>query len=132
VTMSAAETVTANFAASTHPAFFSGEQSLGSGVYHLQFPDGNPFGYCNYPSRSILSHYDMGFEALVPSTGGEMYFYDFASGDWWYTSSALFPNLYDFTLGNWLYYLPANNDPGHYSMNPRYFSDLTTGKIIQR
>jgi hypothetical protein len=47
-----------------------------------------------------------------------------------YTSSTLFPYLYDFTLNNWLYYFPNTTNPGHYTTNPRYFSDLTTGKII--
>ena len=32
------------------PAFFTGEVSLGSGVYYLQFPNGTVFGYYNFPS----------------------------------------------------------------------------------
>ena len=111
-------------------AFFNGEVSLGSGVYYLQFPDGNAFGYYNFPSFPILFHYDLGFEAFVDGGNGAAYLYDFASGHWWFTSPSLFPNLYDFTLNNWLYYLPATNNPGHYTSNPRYFSDLTTGTIL--
>jgi hypothetical protein len=102
---------------------------LDSGVYDLQFPDGTPFGYFNFPASSILYHYDMGFEAFVASTGDQIYFYDFTRGHWWYTSSTLFPYLYDFSLANWLYYIPSSN-PGHYTTHPRYFSDLTTGTII--
>ena len=58
------------------------------------------------------------------------YLYDFASEHWLYTSPSLFPYLYDFTLNAWLYYFPNAKDPGHYTTNPRYFSNLTTGKII--
>jgi hypothetical protein len=111
-------------------AFFNGEVSLGSGVYYLQFSNGNLFGYYNLANFPIFYHYDMGFEAFIDGGSGAAYMYDFTSGHWWYTSSALFPYLYDFTLNNWLYYFPATNNPGHYSSNPRSFSDLTTGKII--
>jgi hypothetical protein len=114
------------------PEFFTGEVLLGSGVYYLQFPHGNVFGYYNFPSFPILYHYDLGFESFVDALDGNAgaYLYDFASGHWWYTNSTLFPYLYDFTLNNWLYYLPATNNPGHYTTNPRSFADLTTGKII--
>ncbi len=111
-------------------AFFNGEASLGSNVYYLQFPDGNLFGYYNLTNFPILYHYDMGFEAFVDGGNGGAYLYDFTSGHWFYTSSSLFPYLYDFTLNSWLYYFPATNNPGHYSSNPRYFSNLGTGKII--
>ena len=112
-------------------SFFSGEVSLGSGVYYLQFPDGNVFGYYNLANFPVFYHYDMGVEAFVAGGNGAAYLYDFTSGHWWYTSSSIFPSLYDFTLSNWLYYLPASNNPGHYTTNPRYFSDLTTGMIFK-
>ena len=99
-------------------------------MYYLQFPDGNLFGYYNLASFPIFYHYDMGFEGFVDGGNGAAFLYDFTSGHWWYTNSSLFPYLYDFTLNNWLYYFPATNNPGHYTSNPRYFSDLTTGKII--
>jgi hypothetical protein len=123
--------VTAYFVgnAATTP-FFSGQVSLGSGVEYLQFSNGNLFGYYNLTNFPIFYHYDMGFEGFVDGGNGAAYMYDFASGHWWYTSSSLFPYLYDFTLSNWLYYFPATNNPGHYTTNPRYFSNLTTGKIL--
>jgi hypothetical protein len=132
VTMNAAETVTANFAANNagHPTFFSGEISLGNGVYYLNFPDNDLFGYYNYPSGTILFHYDMGFEGFVAGSASDIYFYDFASSRWWYTSSTLFPYLYDFTLNTWIYYFEDPKNPGHYTANPRYFSNLTTGQIF--
>jgi uncharacterized repeat protein (TIGR01451 family) len=111
-------------------AFFNGAVSLGGGVYYLQFSDGNLFGYVNATSFPIIYHYDMGFEAFVDGGNGAAYFYDFTSAHWFYTSSSLFPYLYDFTLNNWLYYLTDPANKGHYTTNPRYFSNLGTGKIF--
>lgn len=132
VTMSAPETVVANFSAivSGHPAFFSGEDFLGSNIYYLQFTDGNLFGYYGYLSSSILYHLDMGYEAFIASTGSSIYFYDFASGHWWYSSASLFPYIYDFTLNTFIYYIPDTKSPGHYTTNPRYFSNLATQQIF--
>jgi hypothetical protein len=103
----------------TAATFFSGEVSLNSGVFYLQFPDGNRFSYYNFASNSIIYHYDLGFEAFILGSASDIYLYDFTSSHWWYTSTALFPYLYDFTLNSWLYYFP-----------PRSFSDLTTGKTF--
>ena len=124
--------VSANFTASStgHPAFFNGEDFLSGIVYYLQFPDGNLFGYYEYLSSSILYHFDMGYEAFIPSSGGQIYFYDFASGHWWYSSPTVFPYLYDFTLNTFIYYFPDTKNAGHYTTNPRYFSNLTTGQIF--
>jgi hypothetical protein len=112
------------------PTFFAGEAPLGSGVYYLQFPDGNLFGYYTFVTSSIFYHYDMGYEAFIPGSASDTYLYDFTSGHWWYTSSSLFPYLYDFTLKTFIYYFPNTTNPGHYTANPRYFSNLTTGKIF--
>jgi YD repeat-containing protein len=114
----------------SYPAFFNGQDPLGSGVYYLQFPNGNLFGYYNLTNFPIFYHYDMGFEAFIDGGNGQAYLFDFASGHWWYTSASLFPYLYDFTLNTFIYYFPDPMNAGHYSTNPRYFSNLTTGKII--
>jgi hypothetical protein len=113
-----------------HPAFFTGEVSLGSGVYYLQFQNGNLFGYYNYQAFPWLFHYDLGFEYFIDGGNGSAYMYDFASGHWWFTSPTLFPYLYDFTLKTFIYYFPNTNSPGHYTSTPRYFSNLTTSKIF--
>jgi YD repeat-containing protein len=113
-----------------HPSFFNGEVSISGGVYYLQFPDGNLFGYYNYPSSSVIYHYDMGFEGFVAGSPGEIYLYDFTSSHWFYTSNTLFPYLYDFTLETWIYYFPDTKSAGHYTTNPRFFSNLSTGKIF--
>jgi uncharacterized protein (TIGR03437 family) len=110
--------------------FFQYEVSLGSGVYYQQFPDNNLFGYFNYVSNTIFYHYDMGYEAFIPGSAADIYLYDFTSGHWLYTSTALFPYLYDFTLNSWLYYFPDPKNAGHYSTNPRYFSNLTLNQIF--
>jgi hypothetical protein len=79
----------------------TGEVSLGSGVYYLQFPNGNLFGYWNIPlldeQSFILYHYDLGFESFVDAGSGAAYLFDFSSGHSWYTSLSLFPYIYDFT-----------------------------------
>jgi hypothetical protein len=71
----------------------------------------------------IFYHYDMGFEAFIDGGNGAAYIYDFTSGHWWYTSAGLFPYLYDFTLSTFIYYFPDTKNPGHYTMNPCYFSN---------
>ncbi len=112
------------------PAFFAGQVSLGSGVEYLQFPNSTVFGYYTFVAATILYHYDMGYEAFVPGSASDLYLYDFTSGHWWYTSNTLFPYLYDFTLKTWIYYFPNTQSAGHYTANPRYFSNLTTGQIF--
>jgi hypothetical protein len=109
------------------PAFFAGEVNLGSGVEYLQFPNNTVFGYYTFLASTIFYHYDMGFEAFVPGSADDVYLYDFTSNHWWYTSTTLFPYLYDFNLNAWIYYFPNTQSPGHYTTNPRYFSNLTTG-----
>jgi len=118
----------------THPAFFSGEVSLGNGVYYLQFPNGTPFGYYTYLSDPRwIYHFDMGYEYWFDANDGHsgIFFYDFASNHFFYTSPSFpFPYLYDFSLNTVLYYFPDPNRPGHYTTNPRYFYDFATGQII--
>jgi hypothetical protein len=112
------------------PAFFTGEDYLGAGVYYLQFPDTTLFGAYTFATDESLYHYDMGPEAFIPSTNGAIFFFDFTSGHWWYTSPSAFPFLYDFTLSTWIYYFPDTNRPEHYTTNPRYFGNLTTQKVF--
>jgi hypothetical protein len=123
----------------TPDAFFTSEQPSSVAAWDfLQFPGGStPFGYYTFLQGSAstasawLFHADLGYESVIPgATPGSAYFYDLASGHWWYTSSTLFPYLYDFTLNSWIYYFPNTNSPGHYLTNPRYFSNLTTQKFF--
>jgi hypothetical protein len=72
----------------------------------------------------------LGYEYAVAGAANEVVFYDLASGHWLYTDPANFPYFYDFTLGTWLYYFPNTSRPGHYTTNPRYFANLSTGAIF--
>ncbi len=94
------------------PAFFNTQVPLSNGVFYMGLSDGMLFGYYAYESNTILYHFDMGYEYVSPSSGTSLYFYDFVSGHWWYTSAALFPNLYDFSIGSWIYYFPDTKNPG--------------------
>jgi len=117
----------------THPAFFNGETALGGGFYYLQFANGTPFGYYSYlPDQNFIYHIDLGFEYLFDANNANhgIYFYDFASNSFFYTSPSTFPYLYDFSLNAWLYCLPDANNPGRYSHNPRWFYNFATGQWI--
>jgi hypothetical protein len=116
-----------------HPAFFNGEIALGGGWFYLQFANGAPFGYYSYLSdQNFIYHIDLGFEYLIDANDANhgIYFYDFASSSFFYTSPTLFPDLYDFSLNAWLYYLPDANNPGRYTHNPRWFYNFATGQWI--
>jgi hypothetical protein len=115
------------------PSFFTGETALGGGWFYLQFPNGTPFGYYSYLSdQNFIYHLDLGFEYLFDANDANhgIYFYDFASSSFFYTSPTLFPDLYDFSLNAWLYYLPDVNNPGRYTHNPRWFYNFATGQWI--
>ena len=117
-------------------AFFDGEVPLGDGVYYLAFPNGNVFGYYEFLSEpNYIYHFDLGFEYVFDAKDGEagVYFYDFASSDYFYTSPVFpFPYLYDFGLNAFLYYYPDTTNPGHYTSNPRYFYNFNTAQIITK
>ena len=117
----------------SHPAFFTGETALGGGFYYLQFANGTPFGYYSYLSnQNFIYHIDLGFEYLFDANdvNHAIYFYDFASSSFFYTSPTLFPDFYDFSLNAWLYYLPDANNPARYTHNPRWFFNFATGQWI--
>ena len=118
-------------------AFFTGQVGLGNGVDYLQFLSGTPFGYYSYLSDpNYIYHFDLGYEYVFDANDGKkgVYFYDFASSDFFYTSPTFpFPYLYDFSLNTVLYYYPDPNNAGHYNTNGvRYFYDFATGKIISK
>ena len=116
------------------PALFSGEVSLGNGIYYLQFPNRTPFDYYAYlPNQGFIYHVDMGYEYWFVANDGQggIFFYDFASGHFFYTSPTFgFPYLYDFSLNTVLYYYPDAQRPGHYTTNPRYFYNFANHQII--
>jgi hypothetical protein len=116
-----------------HPAFFNGETTLGGGWFYLQFPNGTPFGYYLYfTDPHWIYHLDMGYEYWFDANNSDhgIFFYDFASNHFFYTSPSTFPYLYDFTLNAWLYYLPDAGNPGRYTHDPRWFFNFATGHWI--
>ena len=120
-----------------HPAFFTGETALSNGVYYLQFPTGNPFGYYSYlADPHFIYHFDMGYEYCFDAADGRkgIYLYDFKSSTFFYTSPTFpFPYLYDFTLNTVLYYYPDPNNAGHYNTDGyRFFYRFDTGQIITK
>ena len=85
-------------------------------------------------SFPVFYHDDLGYEYFFDAHDGhgDAYFYDFFSGDFFYTGPTLWPYLYDFSLNAWLYYYPDPNNAGRYTTDPRYFYDFATGQIITR
>ena len=119
-----------------HAAFFTGETALANGVYYLSFSAGNYFGYYSYLSDPrYIYHFDLGYEYWIDANDGRsgVYFYDFASHTYFYTSPTFsFPYLYDFSLNTVLYYYPNSSTAGHYTTGPRYFYDFATRQIITK
>ena len=123
--------------AAAPPSFFTGEAALGNGVYYLAFANGNFFGYYSFlADPAYLYHFDLGYEYVFDAADGRggVYFYDFASGTFFYTSPVFpFPYLYDFSLNSVLYYYPDPSNPGRYNTNGvRYFYDFNTATIITK
>jgi hypothetical protein len=110
--------------------FFAGSVNGGGGTLYLQFPNGNIFGYYAFLSSAWMFHVDLGYESVVSGNGPEVYLWDLSSGEWWYTNTSSFPYLYDFSRNAWIYYFPDTNKAGHYTTNPRWFVNMTTGVIF--
>ena len=114
--------------------FFRGQVAVGNGVNYLVLPDGNEFGYyAVLPDPRYIYHFGLGYEYIFESndgTGG-VYFYDFASSTYFYTSPTFpFPYLYDFTLNAVLLYYPSLGSPA--PSNVRYFYNFATGQVITK
>ena len=117
-------------------SFFAGARYLSNGVWNLSFPSGNSFGYYSYLSDPrYIYHFDLGYEYVFDAKDGRagVYFYDFESSTFFYTSPAVpFPFLYDFGLNAILYYYPDPSNAGRYTTSPRSFYDFATGQIITK
>lgn len=118
-------------------SFFSGETALSNGVYYLSFPNGQYFGYYSYlTDPHYIYHFDLGYEYIFDAADGKggVYFYDFKSSTFFYTSPVFpFPYLYDFTLNTVLYYYPDPSNAGHYNTNGyRFFYRFDNGRIFTK
>ena len=87
----------------TTPAFFGDEVALSNGVYYLQLPNGNPFGYYAFlEDPRLLYHFDLGYEYVFDAADGHggVYLYDFKSSTFFYTSQTFpFPTC---TTSAWI------------------------------
>ena len=123
--------------AASHASFFAGETALQNAIYYLSFSNNNIFGYYAYlADPRFIYHFDMGYEYWFEANDGRsgVYFYDFKSGHFFYTSPTFpFPYLYDFSLNTTLYYYPDPTNPQHYNTNGvRYFYNYATGQIFSQ
>jgi hypothetical protein len=114
--------------------FFYGQVQLSNNVQFLTASDGNPFGYYTFLSGSWLYHVDLGYEYYWPIADGMngVVLYDYASGSFWYTTPAVWPQMYDFSVGSWIYYYPLPNDPTRFYSGPRYFWNYTTASVFSK
>lgn len=96
------------------PFFMRNQVSLGNDSYYS--PD---FGYYYlgfYNSSKVIYKYGYGFLYCFGDDGANgVYFYDFASKDFLYTSQSVYeypdsPYFYSFVLGSWTYYFENLDD----------------------
>ena len=85
---------------------------------------------------AYIYHFDLGYEYTFDANDGKsgVYFYDFKSNDFFYTSPTFpFPDLYDFGLNSAVDYFPDPNNPGRYNTDGvRYFYVFSTGQFIAK
>ena len=68
-----------------------------------------------------IYHLNHGYLYMYPqSTPSQIYMWDYATTDWMYTSSTVYPYLYRFSDNAWLWYQKG-------SSSPRWFYNLTAG-----
>jgi hypothetical protein len=113
-------------------SFFAGEVFVGNAVHYLAFPNRVSFGYFTFQPPSTICHVQMGCEYVTRVNGDPqgVKMFDYLSGHWFYTSAMNFPYLYDFTLKVTLYYHPDPDNPGSYTKNPRYFTNMSTKQVF--
>ncbi len=111
--------------------FFSSPTTLGTlsngdSVYYL--PYFNSYTYSGSASTTPTTLYKFNFGFLYffnPASGDlsstEAYFYDYTSGDFFYTSESLYPYFYSFNLGTFLYYFEGSNPRQFYNFKSSGF-----------
>jgi len=110
--------------------FFRGQSAISNNLEYLQFSNGTAFGYYSLGSFNWVYHEDFGLVFYVDAGDSQngAYLYDPHTTTYYYTSPAVWPQLYNENLQAWVYYYPATNSPGHYTSNPRVFRNMKTGK----
>ena len=110
----------------TAPYFFDDSVNLGSGVYYA-----DAFGYYNLDFYSqgqpYIYKYGFGYLYYYGDDGGDGdYFYDFTSGDTFYTAASLYPYIYSFNRSTFLYYFEDEDSEN----DARAFYDYRLGDYI--
>ena len=102
-----------------------GGVDLGGGWFFSEW-----YGYYNASYHPWIFHNEHGFQFLSEAEpGGDLYLFDLALSDWWFTTETIYPAFYAFGLQTWSYYFEETKDP-------REFVDLETeafwswGKLI--
>ncbi len=105
------------------PEVFLGDAGNGYEAYYLDY-----FNYYAYQPDEMEYIYKYNFGFLYyfsPDSNlstNEAYFYDFTTGDYFYTSADLYPYFYSFNRDSFLYYFEDSS--------PREFYDFGTSSFI--
>ena len=108
--------------------FFDAEQFLGDDangfeVYYLEYF--KEFTYIP-TNATYIYKYDFGWLCYLGNsspTTDDAYFYDCATGDYFWTDSSTYPYFYSFNLDTFLYY--------YENSSPRVFYDFAEGQVIR-
>lgn len=100
-------------------SFWTGALDLGSGWKWLAW-----FGYFSDKENPWIYHLEHHWLYPYGTSTNDLTFYDSAMGAFWWTSQAVYPNLYRFSDGAWLWYLEG-------SSNPRWFYNYNTSSWEQ-
>ena len=81
------------------------------------------YGTFNVSLSPWIFHNQHEFQfAVEGSNAGEMFIYDHASSDWWWTSTSSYPNFYSLNRSSWNFHFMD-------TVSPRQFVDLETGSF---
>ena len=96
-----------------------GGTDLGGGWFESSW-----YGTYNTSTTPWFFHLQHDFQFPVAGAGaGEVFIYDLASEDWWWTSSTSYPSIYSFGRASWVFYFID-------TAGPRNFVDLITNEFF--
>ena len=96
-----------------------GGTDLGAGWFESSW-----YGTYNTSTTPWFFHLQHDFQFPVAgAAAGEVFIYDLASEDWWWTSSTSYPSIYSFGRASWVFYFID-------TAGPRNFVDLITNDFF--
>ena len=96
-----------------------GGTDLGAGWFESSW-----YGTYNTSTTPWFFHLQHDFQFPVAgAAAGEVFIYDLASEDWWWTSSTSYPSIYSFGRASWIFYFID-------TAGPRNFVDLITNEFF--